>query len=119
MIETIFFKIVVPVAATVICGLLVWFVIDCLEASNVKMPGFHVSAGIGGIYAGITNSKGEWKDRDRVTTEAVEAVRDYFLAIRETDGVDSMEYKWVTGDGSEVTLTLRKTVPENGGPNAE
>lgn len=51
--------------------------------------------------------------------EAVEAVRDYFLAIRETDGVDSMEYKWVTGDGSEVTLTLRKTVPENGGPNAE
>ena len=83
------------------------------------MPGFHVSAGIGGIYAGITNSKGEWKDRDRVTTEAVEAVRDYFLAIREIDGVDSMEYKWVTGDGSEVTLTLRKTVPENGGPNAE
>ena len=113
-----------PVAAAVICGLLVWFVIDCLEASSwaeedVKMPGFHVSAGIGGIYAGITNSKGEWKDRDRVTTEAVEAVRDYFLAIRETDGVDSMEYKWVTGDGSEVTLTLRKTVPENGGPNAE
>ena len=37
----------------------------------------------------------------------------------ETDGVDSMEYKWLTGDGSEVTLTLRKTVPENGGPNAE
>ena len=34
MIETIFFKIVVPVAATVICGLLVWFVIDCLEASS-------------------------------------------------------------------------------------
>lgn len=68
MIETIFFKIVVPVAAAVICGLLVWFVIDCLEASSwaeedVKMPGFHVSAGIGGIYAGITNSKGEWKDR--------------------------------------------------------
>lgn len=124
MIEFIFFKIVVPVAAAVICGLLVWFVIDCLEASSwaeedVKMPEFHVSAGIGGIYAGITNSKGEWKDRDRVTTEAVEAVRDYFLAIRETDGVDSMEYKWVTGDGSEVTLTLRKTVPENGGPNAE
>lgn len=124
MIEFIFFKIVVPVAAAMICGLLVWFVIDCLEASSwaeedVKMPGFHVSAGIGGIYAGITNSKGEWKDRDRVTTEAVEAVRDYFLAIRETDGVDSMEYKWVTGDGSEVTLTLRKTVPENGGPNAE
>lgn len=124
MIEFIFFKIVVPVAAAVICGLLVWFVIDCLEASSwaeedVKMPGFHVSAGIGGIYAGITNSKGEWKDRDRVTTEAVEAVRDYFLAIRETDGVDSMEYKWVTGDGSEVTLTLRKTAPENGGSNAE
>lgn len=124
MIEFIFFKIVVPVAAAVICGLLVWFVIDCLEASSwaeedVKMPGFHVSAGIGGIYAGITNSKGEWKDRDRVTTEAVEAVRDYFLAIREIDGVDSMEYKWVTGDGSEVTLTLRKIVPENGGPNAE
>lgn len=96
----------------------------CLEASSwaeedVKMPGFHVSAGIGGIYAGITNSKGEWKDRDRVTTEAVEAVRDYFLAIRETDGVDSMEYKWVTGDGSEITLTLRKTAPENGGSNAE
>lgn len=37
----------------------------------------------------------------------------------ETDGVDSMEYKWVTGDGSEVTLTLRKTAPENGGSNAE
>lgn len=89
------------------------------QEEDVKMPGFHVSAGIGGIYAGITNSKGEWKDRDRVTTEAVEAVRDYFLAIRETDGVDSMEYKWVTGDGSEVTLTLRKTAPENGGPNAE
>lgn len=51
--------------------------------------------------------------------EAVEAVRDYFLAIRETDGVDSMEYKWMTGDGSEVTLTLRKTAPENGGSNAE
>lgn len=56
MIEFIFFKIVVPVAAAMICGLLVWFVIDCLEASSwaeedVKMPGFHVSAGIGGIYA--------------------------------------------------------------------
>lgn len=38
---------------------------------------------------------------------------------REIDGVDSMEYKWVTGDGSEVTLTLRKIVPENGGQNAE
>lgn len=25
----------------------------------------------------------------------------------------------LTGDGSEVTLTLRKTVPENGGPNAK
>ena len=53
MIEFIFFKIIVPVAAAVICGLLVWFVIDCLEASSwaeedVKMPGFHVSAGIGG-----------------------------------------------------------------------
>lgn len=31
MIEFIFFKIVVPVAAAMICGLLVWFVIDCLR----------------------------------------------------------------------------------------
>lgn len=34
MIDFIFFKIIVPVAAAVICGLLVWFVIDCLEASS-------------------------------------------------------------------------------------
>lgn len=62
------------------------------------------------------------KKRNKKLTELLEkrrALCDYFLAIRETDGVDSMEYKWVTGDGSEVTLTLRKTAPENGGPNAE
>lgn len=45
------------------------------------MSEYHVSCGMFGIYAGTVKKNGtEWKDKTRVTDEAIEAVRDWLLS---------------------------------------
>lgn len=45
------------------------------------MSEYHVSCGMFGIYAGTVKRNGtEWKDKTRVTDEAIEAVRDWLLS---------------------------------------
>ena len=47
------------------------------------MSEYHVSCGMFGIYAGTVKKNGtEWKDKTRVTDEAIEAVRDWLRKVQ-------------------------------------
>lgn len=50
------------------------------------MAEYHVGCGAFAIYAGTVKANGkEWKDKTRVTDEAVEAVRDWLVSKAEEE----------------------------------
>ena len=69
------------------------------------MAEYHVGCGDDGIYVVcVKKNKNEWKDRRRVTEEAVCAVRDWLL--REMmPGHKTHGYQWVIG-GKKVSLAV-------------
>lgn len=80
----------------------------------MKMPEYHVGAGIFGIYAGtlMPPKEGEttmWRNKSDVTDEAINAVRDYMLdnCIKEKEGKTEGGYKWERKDGKTVVLMIK------------
>jgi hypothetical protein len=71
------------------------------------MSEYHVSCGMFGIYAGTVKKNGtEWKDKTRVTDEAIEAVRDWLLSGTQFNNKTSNGYSWTTKEGNTVTLKV-------------
>lgn len=71
------------------------------------MREYHVSCGMFGIYAGTVKKNGtEWKDKTRVTDEAIEAVRDWLLSGTQFNNKTSNGYSWTTKEGNTVTLKV-------------
>ena len=71
------------------------------------MSEYHVSCGMFGIYAGTIQKNGtEWKDKTRVTDEAIEAVRDWLLSEAQFYNKTYSGYSWTTKDGKTVTLRM-------------
>lgn len=71
------------------------------------MSEYHVSCGMFGIYAGTVKKNGnEWKDKTRVTDEAIEAVRDWLLSEAQFNNRTSSGYSWTTKEGNTVTLKV-------------
>ena len=71
------------------------------------MSEYHVSCGMFGIYAGTVKKNGtEWKDKTRVTDEAIEAVRDRLLSGTKFNNKTSNGYSWTTKEGNTVTLKV-------------
>lgn len=71
------------------------------------MSEYHVSCGMFGIYAGTVKRNGtEWKDKTRVTDEAIEAVRDWLLSEVQFYNRTFSGYTWTTKDGETVTLKV-------------
>lgn len=71
------------------------------------MNEYHVSCGMFGIYAGTVKRNGtEWKDKTRVTDEAIEAVRDWLLSEAQFYNRTFSGYTWTTKDGETVTLKV-------------
>ena len=71
------------------------------------MSEYHVSCGMFGIYAGTVKRNGtEWKDKTRVTDEAIEAVRDWLLSEAQFYNRIFSGYTWTTKDGETVTLKV-------------
>ena len=67
---------------------------------------YHVSMGLFGIYAGITNKKGDkWLDKTDVTDEAINAVAGY-MADRVKKGENSLAYALKRSDGKYITLKV-------------
>lgn len=71
------------------------------------MSEYHVGCGMFGIYAGTVKKNGtEWKDKTRVTDEAIEAVRDWLLSGTQFNNKTSNGYSWTTKEGNTVTLKV-------------
>lgn len=73
------------------------------------MAELHIRCGLFGfnIYAGTVNRAGtEWKSKQIVTDEAIDAVRDYLRAQIEDDK-DCFGYEWNTKDGKIITLFVK------------
>ena len=71
------------------------------------MAEYHVGCGMIGIYAGTVKANGkEWKDKTRVTDEAVEAVRDWLVSKAEEEKQGFYGYAWDTKDGKTVILKV-------------
>lgn len=71
------------------------------------MSEYHVSCGMFSIYAGTVKKNGtEWKDKTRVTDEAIEAVRDWLLSEAQFNNKTSSGYSWTTKEGNTVTLRV-------------
>ena len=71
------------------------------------MSEYHVGCGMFGIYAGTVKKNGtEWKDKTRVTDEAIEAVRDWLLSGTQFNNKTSNRYSWTTKEGNTVTLKV-------------
>ena len=71
------------------------------------MSEYHVSCGMFGIYAGTVKKNGtEWKDKTRVTDEAIEAVRDWLISGTQFNNKTSNGYSWTTKEGNTVTLKV-------------
>lgn len=67
------------------------------------MADYHVGCGIAAIYAGILKKNGiEWQNKSSVTDEAIDAVRDYFVA--NIKDIGSYGYSWRRKDGKIVKL---------------
>lgn len=78
------------------------------------MSGYHVSAGIAGIYAGKTNKNGtEWLDKSDVTEECFHAVRDYLVMECEAKKQNEAGFIWNRKDGKVVELLIRIKDGEN------
>lgn len=81
----------------------------------MKMPEYHVSAGIfGGIYAGTLMPKKDgkpqtWRNKSDVTDEAISAVRDYMMdnCLKEKEGKTEGGYEWKRKDGKKVLLLVK------------
>ena len=80
------------------------------------MAEYHVGYGFAGIYAGTVNKDGtKWTNKNDVTEEALESVRDYMvgdlLGGFECTKAESSGYEWTLKDGRIVEL--RVTIKDN------
>ena len=70
------------------------------------MTRYSVRCGLAGIYAGILKNANEWKSKNPVTDEAIEAVRDWlFQNMPKDQNVNG--YAWMLKDGREVQLIVK------------
>ena len=70
------------------------------------------------IFAGTTNKKGDkWVNKTDVTQEAIEAVRDHFIAVRneQKDDPEAVGYAWTLQDGKRIILKLTLEEPDSKG----
>ncbi len=74
------------------------------------MAEYHVGFGGDGVYV-VSVKKNTWKDRRRVTEEAICAVRDYLLSEMRP-GHRTHGYQWVI-DGKKVSMAI--AVEDNDG----
>ena len=73
------------------------------------MTQYHVQYGEmpSAIYAGVKNDNGDWIWRNEVTMEAIEAVRDYFIACANNDNVGVYGKQWHdTKRDKDISLVL-------------
>ena len=85
------------------------------------MAEYHVGCGAFGIYAGTLNGRNKslWQNKNEVTDEAINAVRDY-MVNELLGGIECLKsnteaYFWKLKDGREVELRITiKECKENG-----
>ena len=76
------------------------------------MAEYHVGCGLGGIYAGTLKPNGiEWRNKTRVTDEALAAVADY-LMFQMKEGEYSFGYEWTLKNGGKVKLFAEVEPPK-------
>ena len=79
------------------------------DRKEKQMAEFHVGCGIDGIYAGTVKKNGEeWKNKSEVTTEAINAVRNWLLMNKPEDK-EQFGYVWDRKDGGHVTLLVMES----------
>lgn len=75
------------------------------------MAEYHVGSGMFGIYAGTLNPKRKdglrtWRNRNNVTDEAIEAVKEYMKNQAIMEKSDFYSYTWNGENGKKIVLSL-------------